>query len=215
MNEGGTSQLGKPTGRWNGLAIAVSIAVLVIVAFLVARQYLGPGSTGPRPENPAAAAIGGPFSLVDQHGRTVTDADFRGKYLLVYFGFTFCPDVCPTALTRTSEALTLVGDKAENFVPILITVDPERDTTETLREYTTFFHPRLVALTGTAEQIAAVAKAYRVYYAKVEEQGAAAGSYLMDHTAITYLMGRDGSFLRHFSHGISAERMAESLAALP
>lgn len=215
MEKPGTTRLDKAARRWNGLAIAMSIAALVVVAFLAARHYLGPDSASHQPGTEPASAIGGPFTLVDQHGRTVTDADFRGKYTLVYFGYTFCPDICPTALNRNSEALARIGAKADAIVPILITVDPERDTVESLREYATFFHPRLVTLTGTAEQVAAAAKAYRVYYAKVDEQDGSAETYLMDHTAITYLMGPDGRYLRHFSHGVSVERMAEALAALP
>lgn len=205
----------------NGVIVALAVIILMVVAFLAGRHYFGPAgdvvATAPgTPQDAgtgAGAAIGGPFALVDQDGRTVTDADFRGKYMLVYFGYTYCPDVCPTSLSRNSGAMELLGDKAEAIVPVLITVDPERDTPEVLKDYVGFFHPRLVALTGTPEQVAAAAKAYRLYFARVEQEGAEAGTYLMDHTSITYLMGPDGSYVRHFSHNLSAERMAEQLEA--
>lgn len=203
----------------NGVIVALAAIILIVVAFLAGRHYFGPGSgnvgTGPSTTQnaTAGASIGGPFTLVDQDGRTITDADFRGKYMLVYFGYTYCPDVCPTSLSRNSAAMEMLGDKAAEIVPVLITVDPERDTPEVLKDYVGFFHPRLVALTGTPEQVAAAAKAYRVYFAKVEQEGAEPGPYLMDHTSITYLMGPDGAYIRHFGHNVSAERMAEQLDA--
>lgn len=202
----------------NGVIVALAVIVLMVVAFLAGRHYFGPGTdviatTRTTDGAAAGASIGGPFTLVDQDGRTVTDADFRGKYMLVYFGYTYCPDVCPTSLSHNSEAMEILGDKAEMIVPVLITVDPERDTPEVLKDYAGFFHPRLVALTGTPEQVTAAAKAYRVYFAKVEQDGAEPGAYLMDHTSITYLMGPDGGYVRHFGHNVSPERMAEQLDA--
>ena len=155
--------------------------------------------------------IGGPFTLVNQAGKTVTDKDFRGQYLMIYFGYTYCPDVCPTSLTNMSDALDLLGEKAAEVTPMLITIDPGRDTPEHLREYVTYFHPRLHALTGSPEQIAAVAKAYRVYYSKVEREDATEDDYLMDHSSVTYVMGPDGIFRLHFSHGTDAETMASRL----
>jgi protein SCO1/2 len=198
------------TGAWwfNAIAVAVAAMALVIVAFFASQYYFG----APEPrEGAVAPAIGGPFTLTDQHGNTVTDADFRGRYMLVYFGFTYCPDVCPTALSTITEAMNRLGDAADEIVPILITVDPERDTPEQLKMYASHFSPRLVALTGTPEQIASVAKEYRIYYAKVAEQGASDDTYIMDHSAITYLMGPDGAYVRHFSHATTADRMAEQL----
>ena len=202
-------------GRTNAIALALSAIAIVIVAFLAGKLYfgsvVGPGQEAVVTPSPA---IGGPFTLVDQHGKTVTDADFRGRYMLVFFGYTFCPDICPTGLTRNSDALALIGEAADKVVPIFITIDPERDTVEHIKEYAAFFHPRLVALTGTPEQIAEVAKAYRVYYAKAQEKGAAADEYLMDHSSITYVMGPDGQFLSHFGHDVSPERMAERLGKI-
>ncbi|HJO72729.1 MAG: SCO family protein [Rhodospirillales bacterium] len=185
------------------------VAVVAVVAVLAGRQYLGGGDqTGGRSLMPA---IGGPFTLIDQTGKTVKNSDLEGRVLLIFFGYTFCPDVCPTALTIMAEALDLLGAKADDITPVFITVDPQRDTPEQLAMYVEYFHPRLVGLTGSPEQVAKVAKAYRVYYAKAGEDGADADDYLMEHTSITYLMDRDGTFRLHFSHGTDAETMAERI----
>ena len=121
------------------------------------------------------ATVGGPFTLTDHTGRRVTDKDFRGQHLLVFFGFTYCPDVCPSGLQVMTAALEELGPKAEKITPIFISVDPERDTPEQLALYVSSFHPRLVGLTGTPEEIQQVAKAYRVYYKKVEDESSTAG----------------------------------------
>ncbi len=142
------------------------------------------------------AAIGGPFSLTDQNGRTVTDRDLKGHPFLVFFGFTHCPDVCPTTLFDVSEVLKALGPDADRARALFITVDPERDTASTLKDYLSSFDPHLSALTGDPADIAAVAKAYRVYYKKVP---LAEGGYTMDHTAIVYLMNKDGRFVSPFS----------------
>ena len=159
------------------------------------------------------ALIGGPFTLTDQTGKRVTDQDFRGRYTLVLFGFTFCPDVCPSALQVVSAALDRLGPKAERFVPILITVDPERDTPMQLASYVQSFHPRLVGLTGTPAEIDAAVKAYRVYVRKVADPKSSAG-YNIDHTSLIYLMGPDGAYVTHFAHTTNADVMAERLAKL-
>lgn len=156
--------------------------------------------------------VGGPFTLVDHTGKTVTDKDFRGSYLLIFFGYTFCPDVCPTNLSTVSDALDIIGEElAAKVTPIFVSVDTERDTPEVLADYIVNFHPRLVGLTGNREQILDVAKSYRVYFAKSGETKDDAEAYLIDHSAITYLVGPDGKFVRHFPHGISPEIMAERL----
>ncbi len=209
------------TSRWAFLAslgltrrvlwvwvVALLIAVPALV-FVVGKYH---GGGGPAPVA-ARPAVGGPFALVDMEGRAVTDADFRGRLMLVFFGFTYCPDVCPTALTSIAQALDRLGADADKIAAVFITVDPERDTPEQLKEYVRHFHPRLVGLTGTPEQIAAVAKAYRVYYAKARSPGAPSDDYSMDHTTITYLMGRDGKFLAHFSHGADPEDLAKRVRA--
>ncbi len=212
MSENNTG--GKAKGRgMNGIAVALAVVGLMIIALLIGRHYFGPGGQAPRGQDTAMTAptIGGPFTLVDQNGGTVTEADFKGRFMLVYFGYTYCPDVCPTALNRNSEAMDILGEQAEKIVPVFITVDPKRDTVEHMKEYAAFFHPRLVALTGTTEQVTAAAKAFRIYYSKVEEKGADPDNYLMDHTAITYLMDPDGRFLLHFSHDATPEDMAKRM----
>jgi cytochrome oxidase Cu insertion factor (SCO1/SenC/PrrC family) len=151
--------------------------------------------------------IGGPFDLIDQAGKRRTDVDFRGKLLLVYFGFSYCPDVCPTDLMAIGLALDRLGAAGEAVQPLFITVDPGRDTPEQLAKYVPFFHPRLIGLTGSPDQIAKAASAYRVYFAKVEVSGAS--EYTVDHSSFIYLMDRDGRYLGYFPPGTSAERMAE------
>ncbi|WP_313536661.1 SCO family protein [Sphingomonas sp.] len=150
----------------------------------------GPSSTGEPPL--AGARIGGPFTLTDQNGKTVTDADFTGRYRIVYFGYTYCPDVCPTDLTKIGAALRTLDKQAprtaQKIVPLFISVDPERDTPAQLKQYVGNFYPRLVGLTGTPQAIAQVAKAYAIAYMK---QPTPSG-YLMGHTQVAYLMGPDG-----------------------
>jgi protein SCO1/2 len=154
------------------------------------------------------ATIGGPFKLVDQSGREVTDRDFKGRPFLVFFGFTHCPDVCPTALFEISEILRALGPDAERTRALFITVDPERDTPEKMKEYLSSFDPHLVGLTGDPSAVAAVAKAYRVYYKKVPLDQ---GGYTMDHTAIVYLMDKQGRFVAPFSLKRTAEAAAADL----
>jgi cytochrome oxidase Cu insertion factor (SCO1/SenC/PrrC family) len=188
-------------------AAALLFAVIVGGVVLFAeRDQNGAGATAGAT---GAALIGGAFTLTDQTGKTRTDADFRGKYMLVYFGYTYCPDFCPTELNTIGEALGLLGADAAKVQPIFITVDPARDTVEQMKLYAQSFDPRLVALTGTAEQIAVVAKAYRVYYAKAP--GASGDDYLMDHSTFIYLMGPDGAYLTHFRYGMSAQDMAAGI----
>jgi protein SCO1/2 len=157
------------------------------------------------------SGIGGPFTLVDGAGRTVTDRDLRGQYLLIYFGYTFCPDVCPTTLTAMASALDQLGSRAEQLRPVFITVDPERDTPKVVRDYTAAFSPRILGLTGTPEQIAKVAGEYRVYYAK-HRTGEGPGDYTVDHSSIIYLMGPDGRFIAPIAADESARQMAADIA---
>jgi len=159
------------------------------------------------------ALVGGPFTLTDHTGKRVTDQDFSGRTMLVFFGFTFCPDVCPSALQVVSAALDKLGPKADRFVPIFISVDPERDTPAQLASYVQSFHPRLVGLTGTPAEIDAAVKAYRVYVKKVPDPKSTAG-YTMDHTSLIYVMGPDGAYRTHFAHTTNADAMADRLARL-
>lgn len=156
------------------------------------------------------ALVGGPFTLTDQNGKRVSDQDFRGKYMLMFFGYTYCPDICPGELQVMSAALDELGPKGEKIQPIFITIDPARDTPETLKTYVANFHPRMVGLTGSDADIAAVAKAYRVYYAKAKE-AENKQDYLMDHSTILYLMGPDGKFVKHFTYNTDVKALAEGL----
>lgn len=187
-----------------GLVIGAAAALTI---FPEARQALfsasGPQTTG-------KALVGGPFTLTDETGKKVTDQDFRGRYTLVFFGFTSCPDICPASLQLISAVLGNLGAKADRITPIFISVDPERDTPEKLGQYVKSFDPRIVGLTGTPEEIAAVAKAYKVYYKKVPNPDSPA-NYGMDHTSILYVMGPDGSYLTHFTPTTSVEDMTAKL----
>jgi cytochrome oxidase Cu insertion factor (SCO1/SenC/PrrC family) len=158
----------------------------------------------------ARALIGGPFSLTDQDGKRVTEQDYRGKYMLVVFGYTTCPDVCPAELQTLANAMDELGAKAEKVNPIFITVDPERDTVERVAEYVKTFHTRFIGLTGSLDEIRQAARAYRVYYAKAEDKGSAAG-YLMDHSAFMYLMSPQGEYVTHFSYGTAPEKIAAAV----
>ena len=154
------------------------------------------------------SAVGGPFSLTDQNGRRVTEADFRGKPVLVFFGFTNCPDVCPTALFEMSEVLRRLGPDAEKVNAIFISVDPARDTPEKLRDYLQSFHDRISALTGSQADIDAVTKAYKAYAKRVPLEG---GNYTMDHSAIVYLMDKNGRFVAPFNLKRKPEEAAADL----
>jgi protein SCO1 len=167
--------------------------------------------TGPEVATTGTALIGGPFTLVGRDGKTVTDRAFRGKYMLVFFGFTHCPDICPAELQVMSAALDALGPKANEIIPIFITLDPERDAPPVVTGYVTNFSPRFVGLTGSPEQIAEAAKAYRVTYSKFQEDETKPGDYSIDHSALVYLMGKDGEYLTHFAYGTPAAKMAETL----
>lgn len=173
--------------RWPLLAgaLIVALGALTAVGILLSGDTREQASTG-------AAAIGGPFRLTDQNGARVTPEDFSGRYMLIYFGYTYCPDVCPLTLANMTQALDLLPeDEAEKVVPIFITVDPERDTPESLTYYVEAMGAGMVGLTGAPEEIRAVADAFKVYYEKVELEDSAAG-YLMNHTTFTYLVTPDG-----------------------
>lgn len=193
------------------LLIAVVLAGLVILGtggFLALALRDNPrGVAG----TPLASAIGGPFRLTDQNGKTVTDADLKGKWSLIYFGYTHCPDACPTALNDIAIALDQVGEKRDAVRPVFITVDPERDTPAALKEYVTAFDAPILALTGTPEEVAQAAKAYRVYYAKHPEAG---GDYSMDHSSVIYVMDPQGRFTASFTHESAPEQIAERLKKL-
>jgi protein SCO1/2 len=168
---------------------------------------------GPAEEPPLQGArIGGPFALVDQDGRQVTENSFAGKYRIVYFGFAHCPDICPTDLASIGQAMRLLEKSdpslAAKVQPLFITVDPERDTPAALKPYAAAFHPRIVALTGSPQQVADAAKAYAVYFAKEPTEG---GGYTMNHQRIIFLMDADGKPLAMLPHDKGAQAMVDEL----
>ncbi len=185
-----------------------AIAGLAVVAALLAGAgaVLWDGGSGP-----ATPSIGGAFILAGPDGKPVSDRDFRGRYMLVYFGYTTCPDVCPTTLSEMASAMDKLGPKAARVQPIFITVDPARDTPGVVRQYTAAFSPRLEGLTGTPEQIKAVAQEYRVYYAR-HDTGPGPNDYSMDHSSVLYLMGPDGAFLAPLRADEDGATMAADIA---
>jgi protein SCO1/2 len=154
------------------------------------------------------ADVGGPFRLTDQNGKSVSDADFRGRYMLVYFGYSFCPDVCPTTLAVMAQALEKLGSKASRVVPVFITIDPERDTPKVLADYMKAFGPSFVGLTGNDAAIKDVERKYRVYAVKKPLEK---GNYGVDHSSVLYLMGPDGKLVNFYDEAISPDDLAKEL----
>jgi len=201
------------TIRWAAYALIFAVAV-GWAALWLRPDFYNLAANGVRQSTsgigvPGSVSVGGPFTLVDTTGTTVTEQSFRGKWMLVYFGYTFCPDVCPTELQTIATALDALGPSADKVAPIFITVDPERDTVPALAEYVKLFDTRLVGLTGSEAQITAATRAYRVYYAKANAKDSS--SYLMDHSSFIYLMGPDGTFRALFRQGIAPEELAAAL----
>jgi len=183
-------------------ALGGVIAILVILAvglFWRADKVLPTDS----------ATVGGAFTLVDGNGKTVTDADYRGKMLLIYFGYTFCPDICPTTLGTVARAFDqLSPEQRSQFLPIFITVDPERDTADQMAQYVGNYMPELIGLTGSPEQIQKVMLEYRVYARKANDNSP---NYTVDHSSVLYLVGRDGKFIKPFSGSIAPGDLAAGL----
>jgi cytochrome oxidase Cu insertion factor (SCO1/SenC/PrrC family) len=189
--------------------LVLSFGIAALVAIVVAAGLLWRWDAGQVQTSAGEGLIGGSFTLTDHHGTRVTEQDFAGRFMLIYFGYTFCPDICPTSLTVMAAAVDeLPKEQAEQVVPVFITVDPARDTVEQLAAYAPLFHPRLVALTGSEEEVREAARAYRVYYQVPDEEGDA---YLVDHSSFVYLMGPDGSYRTHFGIDASPEAMAEAI----
>jgi protein SCO1/2 len=188
----------RPTFSDLGRAIPFGIAVATALAL---SQPLVRAANSP-------ATIGGPFTLTSPDGATVTNQTYRGKWLLVYFGFTSCPDSCPTALLEISGALEKLGPDAEKLQPLFITIDPQRDTPAVMGNYTQSIDSRIVGLTGTPQQIAAAAQEYGVYY-EPRKSGPGAGDYVMDHSTYLYLMDAEGKFVRGLDADTPGERIAE------
>ena len=192
---------GTPGARTRILAVLAAFLAGALALFAVVWVTLPKEAT-------QASSVGGPFRLIDQNGRAVTEQDFKGKPFIVFFGFTYCPDICPTTLFDISEVLQRLGPDAERTAALFITVDPERDTPEKMKDYVSSFHPRVFGLTGTPEEIAKVEKEYRVYAKKVPLKD---GGYTMDHTAVVYLMDKDGRFVAPFNLKKTAEEAAADL----
>ena len=193
--------------------MAPTRAFLVIASLLVSTFALAAD------EQPSAAemmddlmygrgTVGAPFTLVDQNGRQRSDREFRGKLMIVYFGYSFCPDVCPADLMAITQALDALGPAAEGIQPVFITVDPERDT-PLLKDYVAAFHPSLVGLTGSPQEIRKVANSYKSFYRRVA--GENRGEYSIDHTGVIYLMGRDGEYLGFLPPQTGPEKLTEIL----
>jgi len=201
--------------RWGAGALVAAAAIASAVFVLYPRST-------PEPPRRADAArlmnelmsgkvpVGGPFTLTDQNGKPTSLSDFRGKLVLLYFGFTYCPDVCPTDLLAIGEAIRSLGNEGDALQPIFITLDPERDTRDTLRAYVASFHPRFVALSGTVDEIRTVATAYKVFFEKVWPKGL--DTYMIDHAVYTFLLDRDGRYLGAFPPGTTAGHMAAGVS---
>ena len=184
------------------LALGAFVAGLVLfsaVIFIV---------TGRSPAPIAMSTVGGPFKLIDQNAKPITEQDFKGEPFLVFFGFTHCPDVCPTTLFEVSEIFRALGPDAKNLRAMFVTVDPERDTPAVMKDYLASFDPRIVGATGDVDAITAAEKSFRVYAKKVPTDG---GGYTMDHTAIVYLMSKDGRFVAPFNMKRRPEEAATEL----
>jgi len=189
-----------------------TLGLLLAVLLIGAGAFMWLGGNGGNGGN-GALSIGGPFTLEDGDGKPVTDRDYRGKYMLVYFGYTFCPDVCPTTLNAVADAMDKLGPEAARVQPLFITVDPKRDTPAVVKQYAAAFGPKVLGLTGTDAEIAKVAKEYRVYYAE-HRTGTGPNDYSMDHSPVLYLMSPNGSFLAPVRADQSGDEIAASLKKL-
>ena len=185
------------------LVIATAFAASLIVGLLLVFWAMGGVSKVAQP-----AAIGGPFQLTDQHGNSVTDKNLKGKPTLIFFGYTHCPDVCPTSLFEISEVLRALGKDSDKVNAVFISVDPERDTQAAMKDYLSSFDPHLEGLSGDPAETAKVITSYRVYAKKVPTKD---GDYTMDHTALIYLMDRDGRFVSPFNLKRTPEEAAADL----
>ncbi len=187
--------------------------ILIIAAGLAVIVGLGLGFLIPvsKPDlEVSQSIIGGPFEMVNHLGETVTQESFKGRHMLVYFGYTFCPDVCPTELQSMTVALNDMGEEADAITPVFVTIDPARDDVAAVRDYIGFFHPRLVGLTGTPEQVEAMTDAFGVFYARARDTGETT-DYLMDHSSLIFLMDEDGRYVTHIRANTSPEAMARQL----
>jgi protein SCO1/2 len=197
--------------KWRAVWLAVVAVALAAAAAIAYVSRGGVTAAFDAPKTQTISGFGGPFRLTDQDGRVVTDNDFRGKWLLLYFGYTHCPDACPTALNSIAEALDQLGPTRDKIQPVFITLDPERDTPEILRSYTSAFQAGIVGLTGSPAQIQTVAKEYRITYLRHPEP--ARDDYSVDHTSIIFLIDPAGRPVSLFSHEAPPDRLARQIKA--
>jgi len=200
----------KPPVTLQGLLITLMAGAAGITAVKSYRDTKVQHVTAQSQQVAGKAAVGGPFELVDYDGKPFSDKDLRGEFALLYFGFTFCPDICPDELEKVSEAIDLVEKKVGvQIVPVFISVDPERDTPAKIKSYVKEFHPRMLGLTGSLEDVKRTSKAYRVYFNKTTDN---AKDYLVDHSIIHYLIDPEGEFVTFYAKSYTAEQMADSMA---
>jgi protein SCO1 len=192
----------------NASRIMLLLAAFLGGLFLFFGAIIFVTGRAPSPVSPAIAAVGGPFHLEDQNGKPVSDQDLKGRPFLVFFGFTHCPDICPTTLFEMSQLMHALGPDADRTAAVFITVDPERDTPAVIKDYLSNFDPHVRGLTGDQASVNAALKAYRVYAKKVPLDN---GDYTMDHTALVYLMDKDGSFVAPFNVNRTPEAEAADL----
>jgi protein SCO1/2 len=195
---------------WIGSTLIIGLACLLLIYYQLSKQTTFTVQDRPGQGNPL---IGGDFTLTDQHGDKRATSDFHGKFQLIYFGYSFCPDICPLGLQNMSGALQALGRDLDDIVPIFVTIDPQRDTVENLKIYASNFHPKFIMLTGTPSEIAAVLKSYKVYAAKAKPDGTMA-DYLMDHSTLIYLIDREGHFVKSFPHTTPPEELAKAITLL-
>jgi protein SCO1/2 len=201
-------QIKKRLMRTAGLA-AIALFIGAGIGFVQMSQNNNPNAQVVNKTTMAGVPIGGPFTLVNQDGQTVTEKNFENGYKLVYFGFTMCPMICPTGLQKIAKTLNEMGEDGKAITPILITVDPERDTPQVMKEYVQQFHPQMVGLTGSKEQVDSVVKEYRVFAAKVNDEELT--DYTMDHSSFTYLMSPDNRLIALYRDSDTAEFMAKDI----
>jgi protein SCO1/2 len=192
----------------NRLYLAILTATLLCVAPARAE------SPSPSANDQTEVGIVSRYLLMDPKGRAVSDQDFHGSFQLITFGYTFCPDICPTTLAEMSLVMKKLGNRADQLQPLFVTIDPERDTTEVLRRYTAYFHPRLIGLTGSPELVRGVANHFKVQYAKHWEPGAKKDQYSVDHSAGMYLLGQNGEFLKKFAYATPPLEIADQILEL-
>ena len=189
----------------------VTMMVVVAVAVVVMWNVVAAGPRDQVTQNSGGISIGGPFTLTDQTGKTVNEHTYDGSYRLIYFGYTFCPDACPAELQVMAQAVDTMGTDGAKVQLMFITIDPTRDTQAQLAKYVPLFDKRMAGLTGTAEQIAAVAKAYKVYYSKAPATGSDPSAYGMNHSSFVYLMDPNDKFLTVFSSDTDSDKMAADI----